>query len=325
LAGLRRGRDARPRADDDGGLKVEPCPALIILMAMTATMSSEYADFFKNSTKAENDAANKRREAILLTLYDIELPSDTPAPIRNLQESWRTTIRSLCPMEFSTVKVIKKGGRSNNYDFFIEYFSVDGRPIYSQKAEFKHGASSIEAQPQFLSLASKGLLFPLSYPEFYYDGYLTAYCASDTSITESLPARDDYLARIHGCDYDTHPFFRTLYDRELTNKKAKATVVNQSIRAYLEAYGDKCDVAQLTAKLLETQADKVFLLWDMRAAVFHVARLTATDLTPTEYRGVDKGNTIVYATETYLLKLLLRWKNHKGILYPAWQISLKRR
>jgi hypothetical protein len=61
-------------------------------------------------------------------------------------------------------------------------------------------------------------------------------------------------------------------------------------------------------------------MWDM--SDFHVGWLTAADLTPINHLGVRNGNTIMLGTATHTLKLLLRWKNHKGILYPAWQISL---
>jgi hypothetical protein len=47
------------------------------------------------------------------------------------------------------------------------------------------------------------------------------------------------------------------------------------------------------------------------------------DLTHVE--GVKNGNTIVVVSKAGTKhNMLLRWKNHLGILYPAWQISLSR-
>jgi hypothetical protein len=283
-------------------------------------MTTPYADFFVKSSKAGNDAANKRREAFLTTLYNSTLPEDATEKHRLLHGAWQTTINSLCPTTFATVKVTSAGGRSKNYDFQLDYMASDGTVTHSQKAEFKHGASTIEGQPQFLSLASKDLRFPKNYAEFYYDNYLSEYCATDTGITVSPPDRDTYLKNVHSANYDTHPFFRCLYDREDTAKKAKATVVNKSIQTYMEALADKCDLTHLTDLLVAKQNNKAFLLWDM--SKFHVAHLTTENLTPVEFRGVRNGNTIVFATATHTLKLLLRWKNHKGVLYPAWQIGL---
>lgn len=294
--------------------------AIGIITPPSEKMAEPYTDFFIKSAKADNDAATKRREACLTTLYHTPLPADPPPQLSQLHSGWKKTIDSLCPSPFSTVTIIHKGGRKWNYDFQIDYTAADGMLIHRQKAEFKHGAATIEAQPQFLSLAAKDLRFPVSYPEFYYDRFLSAYCATDTGITVGPPARDAYLKAVHSANYDSHPFFRCLYDREETAKAAKHAVVNESIKAYLEVYADKCDLGHLTGKLIESQKDKAFLLWDMTE--FHVGWLTATDLTPTEYRGVSNANTIVLGTATHTLKLLLRWKNHKGILYPAWQISM---
>ncbi len=286
----------------------------------TPPVSLPYADFFKKSTKADNDAANKRRETFLATLYGTDLPTDAPEQLRQLHTAWQTTVKSLCPMEFSTVRVSSAGGRNKNYDFQLDYMISDGTVVHSQKAEFKHGASTIEGQPQFLSLAAKDLQFPVSYAEFYYDNFLLRYCETDSGISTPLPDREAYLKAVHSANYDTHPFFRCLYDREETAKASKAAVVNESIRAYLEAYADKCDLTHLAALMTAKQDGKAFLMWDM--TTFHVGYLTATDLTPTSFRGVRNGNTIELATATHTLKLLLRWKNHKGVLYPAWQIGL---
>ena len=293
-----------------------------ILSGTSSTLEemTDYSDFFKKSTKADNDAANKRREAFLATLYDTDIPADSPAQLRQLHTAWQATVKSLCPTEFATVKVSPAGGRNKNYDFQLEYTNADGSIVHSQKAEFKHGAASIEAQPQFLSLASKDLRFPVSYAEFYYDNFLARYCETDTGILVSPPDRETYLKAVHSANYDGHPFFRCLYDREETAKKAKAAVVDESIRAYLTAYADNCDLTHLAVLMTAKQDGKAFLMWDMTK--FHVGYLTAADLTPTKFCGVRNGNTIILATATHILKLLLRWKNHKGVLYPAWQIGL---
>jgi hypothetical protein len=43
-----------------------------------------------------------------------------------------------------------------------------------------------------------------------------------------------------------------------------------------------------------------------------------------EYKGIKNENTIVVddLEQKQEYHLLLRWKNHKGVLNPAWQISL---
>ena len=313
------------------------------IMAAPSIDRPLYADFFQKSTKPGNDAANKRREAFLATLYNMELAADAPEQLRKLHSGWQTAINSLCPTEFASIRNItntddkkadgkkaggkkaggKKagGGRGNNHDFIFEYLSADGTVVHTQKVEFKQGAKTIEKQPQILSLASKSLNFPLTYAEFYYDNFLKRYCETDTGINIAPPPREIYLKIIYQDKYDSHPFFKCIYDREETAKKAKAAIVNKSISTYLAAYADKCDLTQLNTLMIEKQKDKAFLLWDM--STFHVKRLTTENLTPIANRGVSRGNTIDITTATHVLKLLLRWKNHKGVLFPAWQISLK--
>ena len=42
------------------------------------------------------------------------------------------------------------------------------------------------------------------------------------------------------------------------------------------------------------------------------------------FHGIRNGNVIEVQSGPTLYRLLLRWRNHKGILNPAWQISMKR-
>jgi hypothetical protein len=98
--------------------------------------------------------------------------------------------------------------------------------------------------------------------------------------------------------------------------------VNRSIEEYLN--GLTPDLATLTQHLLASQKDKHYLLWDTQT--FHTDRLSDEDLTLSEFVAEhrNKKNTLVVASDTMTYRCLLRWRNHKGILKPAWQISVKR-
>jgi hypothetical protein len=287
--------------------------------APTDTVIPSYSDFFAKSSKAKNDAANDRRESYLESLYNMVLADDAPPQLCTLKSEWCAAVDSLCPVPFASVQTRRIGGRGSNFDYLIDFNDESGACVHSQKAEFKHGADSITGLPQFLSLAAKDLPFPQSYAEFYYDRFLPAYIATDSEII-APPDRDTYLKMVHGSNYNCHPFFASVKARESIKTDAKHAIVNESIRTYLETYASSLDLAHLGALLTAKQVGKAFLLWDMTN--FHVAHLTAADLTPTTIRGVVNGNTIVVGTATHTLKLLLRWKNHKGVLYPAWQIGL---
>jgi hypothetical protein len=47
------------------------------------------------------------------------------------------------------------------------------------------------------------------------------------------------------------------------------------------------------------------------------------DLDSLIFYSVERKNTIVLKTEKNEFHLLLRWKNHQGILNSAWQVSIR--
>lgn len=124
-------------------------------------------------------------------------------------------------------------------------------------------------------------------------------------------------------DYDRHPFFRFLYDMEHTGYKQKQAIVSESIRTYLETYANHLDVARLSADIRARQSGKVFILWTLHDFIKDTLHDDEMEITHVE--GVKNGNTIVAVSKAGTKhNMLLRWKNHLGILYPAWQISLSR-
>jgi hypothetical protein len=80
------------------------------------------------------------------------------------------------------------------------------------------------------------------------------------------------------------------------------------------------DLAQLGEKFKSTQSEKQYVLWDL-----HEFRVVPplTDFDDLKYIGLNRQkNSILVNGRTTQYKLRLRWKNHNGILLPAWQISL---
>lgn len=272
------------------------------------------ACFFTASSRGSNDAANKQREALLVAMTTEAHPEWSQWTC--VRSAWLSALSTICGAPADQICVSQKGGRGANYDFLV---TAPGRePV---KVEFKHNAATIKALPQFLSLAADALPFAVSYAAFYYDGYLRNYIALDPALQAvAIPTREEYLRLVNTPNYAAHPLFQAMYDHEETAKKAKAAVVNASIRAYLEAYGSTLEIAALTAHLQTRQKDKVFLLWDRKT--FHIERLTPEDLTIVSIDSdLRRGNTLIARAATRTYKLLLRWKNHKGVLYPAWQIA----
>jgi hypothetical protein len=232
-------------------------------------------------------------------------------------------LKSICPTEYDHLQIIKKGGRSFNYDFEIIYFNSSNDEIHRAKVEFKHNTSTIDKMPQILSLQDKfGLIGAMSYSEYYYTHYLDAYLAV-IGYTGDKPSLTEYVALVAGTAHEKHPMFGYMRKAESGPSKVKcADIVKESIHTYLYKYIVKFKVDDFSNKLIESQKNKYFLLWDLKQ--FHVDMLTEKDLQILHINikpSKKNANTVIALSVKYEFQLLLRWRNHNGILNPAWQIK----
>jgi hypothetical protein len=277
--------------------------------------------FYDTKNKSNNDLNNKIRENVIIAIVCNKIP------LKWLFYSWwynihykiHKTFKKLCKIKFNSIKIEHKAGRTNNFDFLVTYY-YKNKKVYSVKIEFKHNSKTIEKCPQFLSMSSNNFSRQ-SYAEYFFDNYVEEICA----IYEiKIPNKEEYLKNIYSTKYKSLPFFQYLYKNEKNsidkfNKKGK--LVKKSIRKFLEK--DILDIKSLNQKLIETQKNKVFLLWDIQ--IFHIETIKPVELTCSTIKNIKNNNTIVLNTESKSeIHMLLRWKNHLGVLYPAWQISLKR-
>jgi len=278
--------------------------------------------FFVPGTRNNNDVNNKTRERVLK--YCLAPPTSfledaIYGPLwRIVGDGWKAILDSI-PSTPSSIILHPKGGRGSHNDFNVEF--IGSESSRHCKVEFKYGATSIDRLPQFLSLQVKFPLFAVTYDGFYYDNYLRQYVAIDSGITETIPPRETYLSLVTGLS-NVSPFFNQLKEREEIDKRRKAAIVNTSINEYLRLHASTLNLTLLSSKLLESQRDKVFILY--RDGSFHTDRISTTDMTSLTYEGVKNGNSIQIRGENVIFSMLLRWRNHKGILNPAWQISMKR-
>lgn len=268
------------------------------------------------SSKANNDAENKLREECLVYL----------ASGRNLDERWTSigekfhiSMSRVCP-GYSRMELIQKGGRTYNYDFDAIFYDDVDAIVQKSHIEFKHNASRIDKIPQFLSLQDKfGLIGATSYSAFYYTNYLDTHL-SEIAYVGDKPTYEQYERLVSSLDWKCHPMFEKMRAAEEQYKKQVRALVRKSISDYLELYAHTIDIARLTAKFKSTQTDKIFLLWDLNN--FHVSTLNDLEMSNLTFDRVKNNNTIVVASSNYEYHLLLRWRNHLGILNPAWQISI---
>jgi hypothetical protein len=280
----------------------------------------------KGIGRANNNENNKKREDILSKIFELpETYMENPIygdQWKSIHDKWKNAIQMINYFPYDRFEISQKGGRCYHYDFSAKYFK-DDLVIDEKYIEFKHNCSRIDKLPQFLSLSTKCDFTDISYAEFYYDNYLPEYIKLDPILETKKPDKETYIKYIYGTNYDAHPFFRMLYTREDYSKKDKHTIVNKSIEQYLTQFGCHISLDRLTEKMLKSQANKYYMLWDLTN--FHTDKFVEDDLILIENEGIKNKNTIVLKSMTCQYHLLLRWRNHKGILLPAWQISIKNR
>jgi hypothetical protein len=141
------------------------------------------------------------------------------------------------------------------------------------------------------------------------------------------------LKKVTSTVYAITPFFAQLKSRELFFQKEKNEVVNASIADYLATYGHTINREAFSEKVKATQTDKIYLLWSN--GTFHIDKVSEQEMTEMTFHSIKNGNILELKSGRKgsqnesqpfgtIYGLLLRWRNHKGILNPAWQISMKR-
>ena len=283
---------------------------------------SDIDSFFAGNSRAANDATNKLREQILASVLTPDATVDSFFDDAEYGTKWRQVAagwsEAIGWLPGDTLRPM--AGRQHNYDFL---HVKTGRE--SVKVEFKSGGTGLDALPQFLSLAADFDMWTAEaemYAGFYYDRFLDIYldAAKSTAEMPAKPSREAYLKLVRGNNYDCHPFFRWLYDNEEHNKKEKSEIVDQSISSYLLLAAGELDLEKLSAKFADSQGGKVFVF--ANGGAFSVDQFDKEDLRLTGLVEVTKNSIIVESAGGRKFKMLLRWRNHKGIMLPAWQISL---
>jgi hypothetical protein len=275
----------------------------------------------KGKGRESNDGLNKRREAVLMSIANGTAPLHDPVhgtAWTHLAQLFNDALLEIGKNQAVT-ELKAKGGRGSNYDFLVTF--ADGTRV---PVEFKYGAKGITSIPQFVSLAANKEFHNELYAKFFYDTYLPQ---TASLYNLDTPPEDVYLAQVHQ-NTGSHPFFEQAYTAEKAastelNKK-KSVIVSKSITDFLNRVSSTTRLDALTAEFQRSQAGKKFLLFHNGA--FYHDSLKPTELIAKNVIGVRNGNLLVIQTEEpkTTIEMLLRWKNHLGILFPAWQTRLVR-
>lgn len=305
-----------------------------------ATLSNTDILLFSQSSgfgREENDKRNKQREFVLVKLFwgscDEFCSDPTYGPAwTQLKTDFLAALWHMATLEGLSDPVLyhltSKGGRGNNYDFAVKYRTSEGE--HESHVEFKYGGTSVDSIPEFFNPAADKPFHAELYAPYYYKTTLPEVAAL-YGITEPLPSEADYVKHIHK-NKPSLPFLVALdaaeradEDRSPKSKYAqKRALVAASIQSYLENALDSTNFAAIEAELKRSQGKKRYLLYSNKN--FHHDALKPEELELEHTAYIKNGNTLVIQTKepgTHIA-MLLRWKNHLGVLFPAWQISMAR-
>ena len=268
--------------------------------------------FFEKNTKSNNDYINKIRESIIENILNNKIPKQWYSSPQWFKIALKLK-DFLKPLELEYGKlqeVVRKSGRKFNYDFLFVF------KINKIKIEFKNGVNSIPDYPQILSVNSNIFIKGMSYPEFFYNNYLS-------KLTDFiLPTKKFYLKNIHKNSIN-HPFFLHLKEIDTFKK-----IVDISIDDYLQNILE-FDYDGFCEKIKNSQLDKIFMLWNNEQFYLDSISEDEINIVPEKILKIGKNklhNTLIIKTKNNKTEyhLLLRWKNHAGVLFPAWQIKFIR-
>jgi hypothetical protein len=294
-------------------------------------MAEEILCFYQSNSKSENGLKNKKREEIICKLPNcpIEFLNDLEygSKWKELQQQFFLYLQSNFPdIDINDIKMILKAGRKFNYDFDL----VSKGMIY--KLEFKYNSLSLDGIPEFLNLSEKTPIIKPSFPNentfysnYFYENYLQQ-IIEKSGFPNTIPDKSQYIKLVYQANYDKHPMFKWLKEKEIEKDfyDWKSEIVKQSITNYLEKFKTHLDFSKLEEEFERTQNNKHYLMWYNNQ--FYYDYINPEQLKLTGAVSIKNGNTFVLKTKCPKteIHMLLRWKNHLGILFPAYQIKLVR-
>ena len=287
--------------------------------------------FYTLGNKTKNDENNKKREAMIEIILLDKIPTEwyiNSSKWKNLNEEVWMYVDTIYALEnwddfgsSYSFSCQAKGGRNFNFDFMLE---INMKKI---KVEFKYHAKTIADTPQFVSPTKPSQYLDSSYEEYYYDVYLIPVLEK---YNLTIPNRGEYLKKIHSNDPRCVKELKDKYHKGMKNHKMYTgeqhdidfyqdmnKISEESITSFVKLYHVKKEI--LTEYLLDTQEDKFYMLYkDGNMYLDKEWNLDNYKITTIEK---DKNRYLAKTLGGKELKLLLRWKNCKGVAYPAFQIS----
>ena len=272
--------------------------------------------------KKDNDLNNKIRENNIYNIIKNTIPDEWYRETKEwneLKTKLYEIIKSISSnIIYDNIDIELKGGRNFNYDFELIYM-VNNIIINKKFIEFKYNTCKIDKYPQFLSVSANKFIKSIDYAEYFYDNYINDICKL---INIDVPNKTDYLKTVYNNDYNKLELFIKLKEKEHLIMKEKKIIVSLSIKKYLNDIV-VLDIDNINKTFAEKQLNKDYILYYNNK--FYHDNIKKEELQIINIEKIKNNNSLILNTKTNTkIALLLRWKNHIGILYPAWQISLIR-
>ena len=275
--------------------------------------------FFDSSSKKEdNDVYNKKRETIICSILNREIPEQYYlSSLRwkrvkgQIDDYVKTLAGGGSTSELSPqVKCILEAGRSNNYDFTIVIDSVP------HLVEFKFGTNCVNETPQFVSPMKPSKYLDKEFESWYYDHHLHT-IANKASL--DLPPKEEYLKTIHNNKVPCMKAFKEKYDTDKTFNAFCKKVDKIAIREFIQLSDIK--VSDLSNYLSTSQKQKKYMCYKDGKMYYDTQNEGLYTITEVVKR--EKTNYICLTDSGMKLEVKLRFKNGCGLQFPAFQIKRK--
>ena len=289
-------------------------------------------DNIKNKGRALNKDYNELRELVVFKMYKHYYSEEKlkesylqDSFIKNLYTNFKNTTDLMHKLKYNpkfTYKCAMKGGRGNHFDIAICVYN-DSELIDSHNIEWKFSeGNEVTDIPQYVNITCPSKYFNLNYEKHHYDKYFTK--IADLYDIQK-PSWDEYKKGVNSAK-----FLKDEIQKEVTNDKSNncsrydvlSSITNNSIKDFLESA--TFDIDAYNAYIKNTQKNKVYLIYSYKKDMFNYTELAIEDQTISTIVDSNYNNNSILAINNsgnMKLKILLRWKNKKGIALPALQAA----
>jgi hypothetical protein len=286
----------------------------------------------KNKGRALNKDYNELRELVVFKMYKHYYREENlkesylqDSFIEKLYTNFKNTTDLMHKLKYNpkfTYKCAIKGGRGNHFDMTI-YIYDNSELIDSHNIEWKFSeGNEITDIPQYVNITCPSKYFNLNYEEHHYNKYFTK-IANLYHIQK--PSWDEYKKGVNSAK-----FLKDEIQKEVTNDKNNncprydvlSSITNISIKEFLELAN--FDIEAYNSYIEKTQKNKIYLIYSYKKDLFNYTELAIEDQTINTIVDSNYNNNSILAINNsgnMKLKILLRWKNKKGIALPALQAA----